>query len=131
MMVLSPKREEASKLGTEVENVQASLSQHEAEIVAGEEAKEGFADSYKQLVVLGKATPADDETASLLVQVNHIAEKSKVRFSNLKLESSGSGGEVEAAGAAAATDLGSADSDRGRPPRCCRWARKSGRRGWR
>ena len=103
MMVLSPKREEASKLGTEVENVQASLSQHEAEIVAGEEAKEGFADSYKQLVVLGKATPADDETASLLVQVNHIAERSKVRFSNLKLESSGSGGEVEAAGATAGT----------------------------
>ncbi len=103
MLMMSPKREEASKLGTEVENIQASLSQHEAEIIAGEEAKEGFADSYKQLVVLGKATPADDETASLLVQVNHIAEKSKVRFSNLQLEASGSGGEVEAAGAAAAT----------------------------
>ncbi|HEY1355950.1 MAG TPA: hypothetical protein VGF09_06510 [Solirubrobacterales bacterium] len=100
MMVLSPKREEASKLGTEVENLQASLSQHEGEVRAGEEAKEGFAGDYRQLVVLGKATPGDDETASLLVQVNHISEKSEVRFSNLQLE--GAGSEAEA-GAAAAT----------------------------
>ncbi len=97
MMVLSPKREEASKLGTEVENIQASLTQHEAEIDAGEEAKEGFANSYKQLVVLGKATPADDETASLLVQVNHIAQQSKVRFSNLQLDGSGGSSEPESA----------------------------------
>ena len=97
MMVLSPKREEAAKLGTEVENLQASLSQHETEVREGEEAKKGFADDYRQLVVLGKATPGDDETASLLVQLNTIAERSKVRFSNLKLEGSGESAKAEAA----------------------------------
>ncbi|HEY7256437.1 MAG TPA: hypothetical protein VH476_07105 [Solirubrobacterales bacterium] len=104
MMVLSPKREEASKLGTEVESLQASLSQHESEVRAGEEAKEGFSGDYRQLVVLGKATPGDDETASLLVQVNHVAEKSKVRFSNLQLEGSGAQSEAEAASSSAGAE---------------------------
>ena len=42
MIALSPKREEATKLGVEVENLKASLSEHEADIAAGQEAKEGF-----------------------------------------------------------------------------------------
>jgi Tfp pilus assembly protein PilO len=96
MMALSPKREEASKLGTEVENLQASLSQHEGEVRAGEEAKKGFSDDYRQLVVLGKATPGDAETSSLLVQLSQIARESKVRFSNLELEGSGEQAEASA-----------------------------------
>jgi hypothetical protein len=66
--------------------VKASLSQHRAEIAAGEEARKAFPAEYQRLVVLGKAVPGDDDTASLLVQVNHIADRAKVRFSNLALE---------------------------------------------
>lgn len=82
---ISPKRDEASKLDTEVSQVEGSLAQHEAEIVAGEEAKADFAGEYQRLVVLGKAVPGDDDTASLLVQVNQIAEHTGVRFSTLNL----------------------------------------------
>ena len=32
MLALSPKREEAKKLGTQVEQLEASLAQHEAEV---------------------------------------------------------------------------------------------------
>jgi Tfp pilus assembly protein PilO len=42
------------------------------------------------LVVLGKAVPADDETPSLLVQLNRIALHSHVLFRTLKLEAAGS-----------------------------------------
>ncbi|HSS04712.1 MAG TPA: hypothetical protein VLK89_05945 [Solirubrobacterales bacterium] len=96
-LALSPKREEAAKLGTQVEQVKSSLAQHQAEIAAGEEARDDFPAEYQRLVVLGKAVPGDDDTASLLVQVNHIADHAKVRFSNLTLSSAGSEETAEAA----------------------------------
>jgi Tfp pilus assembly protein PilO len=97
ILLLSPKRDEAKKLDAKVERLESSLAQHRSEVTAAEEARSGFAVDYQRLVVLGKAVPADDETPSLLIQVNHIAEKSKVRFQTLRLEGSGSGaGEASA-----------------------------------
>ena len=95
-MALSPKREEASKLDAQAERVTASLAQHRAEIAAGEEARDDFPTEYQRLVVLGKAVPGDDDTASLLVQVNHIADSAGVRFSNLALSSEVSAEATEA-----------------------------------
>lgn len=95
ILALSPKREEAKKLGAQVEKLGSSLSLHQTEAAAAEEARKSFPVAYRRLVVLGKAVPSDDETASLLVQINHIADESEVRFQTLKL-SSGSGSESEA-----------------------------------
>lgn len=95
MLAISPKRDEASKLEAQASQAKGSLAQHEAEIAAAEEAKTHFAAEYQRLVVLGKAVPNEDDTASLLVQVNHIANRAGVRFSTLTL-SSESGGEGEA-----------------------------------
>lgn len=100
MLLLSPKREEASKLGKQVEKLEASLSQHEAEATNALAAKKEFPANYSQLVVLGKAVPADSETASLLVQVQGISERAHVRFEEISLESEG----AEAAPAAAAPE---------------------------
>jgi Tfp pilus assembly protein PilO len=96
ILALSPKRDEASKLDTQVKQLESSLSQHEAEIATSEEARRHFPTDYEHLVVLGKAVPSDDETPSLLVQLNHIAAKADVRFQTLTLEASGSEGEAEA-----------------------------------
>ena len=52
-------------------------------------ARRDFPVDYQQLVVLGKAVPADDETASLLVQLNTIANRAGVRFDASQLEGSG------------------------------------------
>lgn len=93
-MALSPKREEASKLDAQAEQVKSSLALHRSEIAAGEEAREDFGGEYQRLVVLGKAVPGDDDTASLLVQVNHIADHAGVRFSNLALSTSGEASEA-------------------------------------
>lgn len=89
MLAISPKREEASKLGKRVETLEAELSQHQAEVETAEVARSEFPTNYGQLVVLGKAVPADAETSSLLVQIQGISERAHVRFEEIKLESEG------------------------------------------
>lgn len=80
MMLLSPKREEVSKLEQEVAKQEELLSQHQGEVQQGLVAEKHFPQEYQQLVVLGKAAPEEDDTASLLVQLNRIADHSHVRF---------------------------------------------------
>ncbi len=99
ILALSPKRDEASKLSAQVKQLESSLAQHRAEAAAAEEARKNFPVDYQRLVVMGKAVPGGDETASLLVQLNRIADAAGVRFQNLQL-SPGSGSGGEAAGAA-------------------------------
>jgi Tfp pilus assembly protein PilO len=94
MMLLSPKRDEVKKLDAQVERVETSLAQHEAEIAEGEEAREEFPIEYERLVVLGKAVPGDDDVASLLVQLTGIARHAEGTFREIKLSSSGGGEEA-------------------------------------
>jgi type II secretory pathway pseudopilin PulG len=89
ILALSPKRDEAKKLGTQIEEVKTSLSQHRAEIAQGLAARKNFDTDYEQLVVLGSAVPGGDETASLLVQLNQIAKRAGVKFNEFSLESGG------------------------------------------
>jgi hypothetical protein len=91
ILALSPKREEAKELGTQVEEVKASLAQHRAEIAQALDARGEFDTDYQQLVVLGKAVPGGDDTASLLVQLNQIAKRAGVKFNEFSLESGGGG----------------------------------------
>jgi Tfp pilus assembly protein PilO len=95
VLLLSPKREEASKLQARAQSLEASLAQHQAEAATAEGARKSFAADYAHLVVLGKAVPGDSETASLLVQLNRIADRTGVDFQSLTLDST-SGGEAEA-----------------------------------
>ncbi|MGN6587724.1 MAG: type 4a pilus biogenesis protein PilO [Solirubrobacterales bacterium] len=98
MLLLSPKREEASKLGERLDQIRSSLAQHESEVATATAAKHEFPTNYSQLVVLGKAVPADSETASLLVQIQHISERSGVRFEEITLAAA-EGGEATPAAA--------------------------------
>lgn len=91
MLLISPKREEASKLDKKVERLETSLAQHQAEAETAEAARREFPTNYSQLVVLGKAVPADAETSSLLVQIQHISERSHVRFEEINLTTEGGG----------------------------------------
>lgn len=96
MLLLSPKKEEVGKLETQVAQQEEALSVHRSEVQKGLEAEHAFPREYQQLVVLGKAAPAEDDTASLLVQLNMIAEGSDVRFQTFELESEGSEAPEEA-----------------------------------
>ena len=107
MLILSPKRDEAGQLAGQIETLESSLAQHQAEVATAEAARQAFPTDYQRLVVLGKAVPGDDETASLLVQLNRIADRAGVRFESLQLEG-GEGGEppppVEAGAAVSPTE---------------------------
>lgn len=96
ILLLSPKREQAEELSTKVSKVEVDLAQHRSEAEAGALAREEFPVAYQQVVVLGKAVPADDDTASLLVQVNRIADNADVKFNSLELKPSGEAAPAEA-----------------------------------
>jgi hypothetical protein len=96
-MLLSPKRDEAKKLGTQVEALRASLAQHESEVAEGEAARAEFPTDYQRLVVLGKAVPGDDDVASLLVQINRISDNAGATFREIQLTPSSGAGEAAAA----------------------------------
>ena len=98
--MLSPKRQEVKDLGADVERLEASLAQHESEIAEAEAARDEFPTQYQRLVVLGKAVPKDEDVASLLVQVNRIADRAKGTFREITLTTAG--GEAEAPPAPAA-----------------------------
>jgi len=100
ILILSPKREEASTLSSEVEQLQSSLSLAQIQAAEATAAREKFPEDYRKLVVLGKAVPADEETSSLLVELNRIADRSKVQFASLQLVSGSSGTPSEAAATA-------------------------------
>lgn len=112
MLLLSPKREEVSKLDQQVAQQEESLSQHQGEVQQGLVAEKHFPQEYQQLVVLGKAAPEEDDTASLLVQLNRIADHTHVRFETFVLApSSGTEApEPEAPEPEAGTESGSTPS---------------------
>jgi len=84
--VLSPKREKASALQKENTELQANVEQQKQAAAFGEDARRHFASYYGHLVVMGKAVPADADTASLLVQLNGIASHNDVRFESLTID---------------------------------------------
>jgi Tfp pilus assembly protein PilO len=92
MLALGPKREQADELSSQAEQLNVSLAEAESKVAEAVAARHEFPADYRQLVTLGQAVPADDETSSLLVELNHVAAESKVKFNGLQLSS---GGETE------------------------------------
>jgi Tfp pilus assembly protein PilO len=111
MMVLSPKRQEASKLGDQIDSLQASVSQQQQVADFGEQARRQFPRYYGRLVVLGKAVPEQADTASMLVQLSSIADHAGVDFRSISLSQAASGtGTSSTPPTAAAASGSTADS---------------------
>jgi Tfp pilus assembly protein PilO len=85
VLALGPKRQEAEKLAGQVSQLHASLAESQAKAAEAVAARRQFPTDYQQLVVLGKAIPPSDETSSLLVELNQIANRSKVSFDSIQL----------------------------------------------
>jgi hypothetical protein len=85
VLALSPKRQEASDLSHEAAVAQQSLTAHRGEVEQAMQARRQFPVDYQQLIVLGKAVPAGDETPSLLVQLNRVARRADVSFRDFTL----------------------------------------------
>lgn len=90
LLVLSPKRNQAADLQQQVDDLNASLATAQQEVTASQQSRKSFGIDYRRLVVLGKAVPADSDQASLLVQLQRLADRSGVRFQSMDLgDSSG------------------------------------------
>ena len=88
LLVLSPKRQEASSLKDDVDQLHSQVDEAQQSVAAGEQARRSFPVDYHRLVVLGKAVPADGDQASLLVQLQQLANRSKVTFQSIDLSGS-------------------------------------------
>jgi Tfp pilus assembly protein PilO len=85
LVVISPKRDEAVGLKQDIDGLHSSLEQAQEAAAAGEQARQDFTVSYRRLVVLGKAVPADGDQAGLLVQLQRLADRSGVGFQSIDL----------------------------------------------
>lgn len=89
MLLLGPKREEAKKLSTEVDGARVALAESQSKAAEATAAQQEFPTDYQQLVVLGKAVPTNDDTSSLLVELNRIGRRSHVKFESIQLAAEG------------------------------------------
>lgn len=96
-LVLSPKRQDASDLESQVTALQAHVTEAEAAAAAGQQAKSDFSSNYRQLITIGKAVPTDADTPSLLTQLQALSKRAAVSFQSITLGGSGSGAAPPAA----------------------------------
>lgn len=89
LLVLGPKRDKASELTSQIDQLNGSISAAEQQASYGEQARQEFPKYYGRMVVLGKAVPGDADTASLLVQLNGIADQSKMELRAIALNQGG------------------------------------------
>jgi Tfp pilus assembly protein PilO len=89
LLALGPKRDQASELGSQIDDLQASIAQQQQVANFAEQARREFPRYYGRLVVLGKAVPAQADTSSMLVQLNSIADRSKIKLNSISLTNGG------------------------------------------
>jgi hypothetical protein len=96
-LLIAPKRDEASTLSQEVADLEIAVQQAEDLASAAELAKADYAENYHHMVVLGKAAPAEDDTASLFVQFDELAGASGVDLQSIDLVEGSAGAEPQTA----------------------------------
>jgi hypothetical protein len=97
-LLLSPKREEATQLDTDIATKQSQLEQSRSLAAAYEKARANYKVNYTTLTRLGKAVPGDDDVRSLLVQLNDAAKRSKVDFHTINVGGGSSTSDADKAG---------------------------------
>jgi hypothetical protein len=85
LLVVSPKRSQASALSGQISSVQSQLDSARSQVAAGEEARTAFAGQYAQLARLGEAVPPSDDIPSLIYQVQSAAQAAHVGLRALQL----------------------------------------------
>ena len=101
-LVLAPKRQQADALALQVATKQQELAQTQGLIATYKGARDAYKQNYATVVRLGKAVPDDDDTRSLLVQLDTSAKRSGVAFDTINVTAASSSGGPSAATPASA-----------------------------
>jgi hypothetical protein len=88
-MALAPKRDEAKAIRDKVAVEQTRLQTAQQAADAAEGARRRYDSDYATVARLGKAVPSDDETSTLVYQLETAARRAHVDFRSIKLESTG------------------------------------------
>ena len=106
LLAVSPEREQASKLDTQVSAASAQLATAEGQVASARGAQSRYEASYASVVSLGKAVPPSQEVPALIYQLDQASNQKKVEFASITAggdgSSSASATSASAAGAAAA-----------------------------
>ncbi|HJS96193.1 MAG TPA: hypothetical protein VJ741_18155 [Solirubrobacteraceae bacterium] len=103
MLVVSPKRDQAATLSTQISAQQSQLDTARSQLAAGESARKAFAGQYAELAKLGEAVPPDDDVPSLIYQVQNAAHGAKVSFRGLQLTNGGGGSSPSSSSSSSST----------------------------
>jgi Tfp pilus assembly protein PilO len=106
--LMAPKRADSAALANKISIAQAEVQQARTELASYQKAKSEYRDNYAKVIRLGKAVPADDDTRSLVVQVDAAAKRSGVDFDNIDL--------VAGSGGSPTSNVATAQSTTGIPP---------------
>lgn len=99
-LALAPKRAEAADLAQQVSQQKAQLATSQGLLATYSGAKDAYKANYATVVRLGKAVPSDDDTRSLVVQLDAAAKRSNTAFDNIDVTAAGGAGNQTAATAA-------------------------------
>lgn len=78
--LVSPQRAESSKLATQIVAAEGELAAAQRETATALAAQKSYAEDAAAVARLGQAVPADEQTASLLYQLDSAAGNSKVKL---------------------------------------------------
>ena len=98
LLLVSPERQQAAKLQTQVSQASAQLATAEGQVASARSAQTRYAAAYASLVSLGKAVPPGREVPSLVYQLAQASNQRHVDFSSIV---SGSGATTTPSSAAA------------------------------
>jgi type II secretory pathway pseudopilin PulG len=91
LLLIGPKRSQASKLGEQIKAAQSQLDSARSSLASNQAARATFARNYSVLVRLGEAVPADDNVPSLIYQLQSAATAARVDFRDLTLNPAAAG----------------------------------------
>jgi len=88
-LALAPKRAQAAELEERVSVAQGQLAQQQALVNTYRGAQKDYKVNYETVVRLGKAIPTDDDTRSLLVQLDTSAKRAGADFDAINVNGAG------------------------------------------
>lgn len=91
LLVVSPERQKAAKLGGQVTAARAQLVTAEGQVATARTAQSQYAAAYASIVKLGKAVPAGQEVPSLIFQLDQASNRKQVDFFSITSGSGASG----------------------------------------
>jgi hypothetical protein len=83
LLAVSPKRKQASKLGTQVAEARSRLVSAEGQLASAHSAQAKYAEAYASVVSLGKAVPPSNEVPSLIYQLSLASRQKNVDFASI------------------------------------------------